>query len=326
MGLAEFKDPRLAGLADKLRATVMRSRADSTVRKYMNAFQRWRKWASDKEEITVFPVKANQFVLYLEDIGSLSKSSASVEEAVNAISWVQQVAGCESICGSPIVKIVVAGLKRILAKPKTKKEPITPEMLRQMVETTGSPRTLTGSRLLAICLLAFAGFLRISEVMGLKCCDVSFEKDHMVIRITSSKTDQYRDGAGVVIARVESPVCPVRQLEEYYELAELSQVSTQKLFRGIIKSPNGEKLRQGGSLSYTRIRELLLEKLQEMGHDPVLYGTHSFRSGGATIAANSGIEDRMFKRHGRWASESAKDGYVKDSLEARLKVSKSLGL
>ena len=31
---------------------------------------------------------------------------------------------------------------------------------------------------------------------------------------------------------------------------------------------------------------------------------HSLRAGGATSAANAGIADRLFKRHGRWASEN----------------------
>jgi len=53
---------------------------------------------------------------------------------------------------------------------------------------------------------------------------------------------------------------------------------------------------------------------------------HSLRSGGATAAANRGIPDRLFKRHGRWSSESAKDGYVKDSIDERLRVSQCLGL
>ena len=39
-------------------------------------------------------------------------------------------------------------------------------------------------------------------------------------------------------------------------------------------------------------------------------GTHSLRSGGASAAANAGVPDRLFKRHGRWLSDSAKDGYV----------------
>ena len=55
-------------------------------------------------------------------------------------------------------------------------------------------------------------------------------------------------------------------------------------------------------------------------------GVHSLRSGGATAAANAGIPDRFFKRHGRWLSESAKDGYVKDSTSSLLSVSRSLGV
>ena len=55
------------------------------------------------------------------------------------------------------------------------------------------------------------------------------------------------------------------------------------------------------------------------------YCLHSLRSGGATAAANNGIADRLFKRHGRWVCENAKDGYIKDLLYERLKVSQSLG-
>ena len=50
---------------------------------------------------------------------------------------------------------------------------------------------------------------------------------------------------------------------------------------------------------------------------------HSLCAGGATAAANGGVQDRL--QHGRWKSESAKDGYVKDSLQRQLEVSKSLG-
>ena len=38
------------------------------------------------------------------------------------------------------------------------------------------------------------------------------------------------------------------------------------------------------------------------------------------------VPDRLFKRHGRWRSENAKDGNVEDSLEERLRVSRSLGI
>jgi len=53
---------------------------------------------------------------------------------------------------------------------------------------------------------------------------------------------------------------------------------------------------------------------------------HSTRAGRATAAAVVGVPDRLFKKHGRWKSENAKDGYIEDSLEQRLSVTKKLGL
>ena len=43
-------------------------------------------------------------------------------------------------------------------------------------------------------------------------------------------------------------------------------------------------------------------------------------------AANSGVGERVFLRHGRWESVSAKEGYVKDNITSRISVAKSLGL
>lgn len=111
----ELKDPCLTELA---RDTVMKSRADSTTIKYLYAFERWRQWASDKEEISVFPVKCHQLALYLQHVGANLGSCASVEEAVNTISWAHQIAGIESVSDDPIVRVTVAGLKRKLLRSR----------------------------------------------------------------------------------------------------------------------------------------------------------------------------------------------------------------
>ena len=110
------------------------------------------------------------------------------------------------------------------------------------------------------------------------------------------------------------------------KLAKISGSQDLHLFRAIVHTKNGIQLRKQGGLSYTRMRELLREKLAQVGLDPNNFGLHCLRSGGATAAANAGVPDRFFKRHGRWRSENAKDGYVKDSLVCRLQVSKSIGL
>ena len=79
-------------------------------------------------------------------------------------------------------------------------------------------------------------------------------------------------------------------------------------------------------MSYTCLREQFIWALSPHVSDIHKYCLHSLRSGGASAAANNGINDRMFKRHGRWVSENAKDGYVKDNLSERLSVSLALGL
>ena len=94
----------------------------------------------------------------------------------------------------------------------------------------------------------------------------------------------------------------------------------------VVHTKSGEKLKKKGGLSYTRMREIVLEKLSELGLDRKLFGLHSLRSGGASAAASAGVPDRHFKHHGRWRSENAKDGYIKDSLESRLSVSQRIGV
>ena len=79
-------------------------------------------------------------------------------------------------------------------------------------------------------------------------------------------------------------------------------------------------------ISYATARTDVLCLVAKIGLDPRLFGTHSARSGGATAAANWGVSDRLFKRHERWVSETAKDGYIKDSFKKLLSVSQNLGL
>ena len=68
--------------------------------------------------------------------------------------------------------------------------------------------------------------------------------------------------------------------------------------------------------------EIVLQAFAELGYPKHLFGLHSLRAGAASAAANAGVSDRLFKRHGRWRTDQAKDGYIKASLESLLSVSK----
>ena len=326
-GDAAITDPELKDLADSLPCIALRSRAPGTVKKYAGGFSRWKKWANSKPGIVAFPAKPFQFALYLAFLVQSAKTSAPVEEAVNAISWAHQLAVVEDPADHPLVKQTLAGARRILAHKTTKKEPITPEILHRMYERFITPAAeLPAVRTMTICLLGYAGFFRFSELASLRECDVVFYDNHMEVFVESSKTDQFREGAWVPIARTNSNICPVTMLRRYFRLGDIQGDADRLLFRGLTSRKQGYSLRPSGGLSYTRVRELVLENLQQLGFDPKQFGLHSLRSGGASAAANAGVPDRWFKRHGRWLSENAKDGYVKDKLEDRLRVTKSLGL
>ncbi|CAI7831742.1 unnamed protein product [Closterium sp. NIES-53] len=47
-----------------------------------------------------------------------------------------------------------------------------------------------------------------------------------------------------------------------------------------------------------------------VGLDPTSLGTHSFRKTAATLAADAGVPDRLFKALGRWRSDCAKEMYI----------------
>ena len=115
-------------------------------------------------------------------------------------------------------------------------------------------------------------------------------------------------------------------LEHYFQLAKISGSVDKFLFRGLTSTKQGYRLRASGGISYSRVCQLLLDKLKEVGLDPKEFGLHSLRAEGATAAANAGVPDRLFKRHERWLSENAKDGYIKDKIEDGLSVTKNLGL
>jgi hypothetical protein len=77
-------------------------------------------------------------------------------------------------------------------------------------------------------------------------------------------------------------------------------------------------------MEYNLIREAVKFKATQIGLDEKKFSTHSMRSGGATAASSSCVNDRIMQRHGRWASVESRNRYVKDSLESRLAVSKSI--
>ena len=115
----------------------------------------------------------------------------------------------------------------------------------------------------------------------------------MSIKVEKSKKDQLRQGDEVLIAKGEGTACPVKILEEYLNRFNIDPLSDQFIFRRLIKTKKSYKLASNNKpIGYSTFRDHLRKTLRGFVPDPQVYGTHSFRSGGASAAANSGVPDR----------------------------------
>ena len=70
--------------------------------------------------------------------------------------------------------------------------------------------------MLTLCVLGYAGFFRFNELVQLRRCDFQFEDSFMRIFVHRSKTDVYRDGAWVVIAKTFKHTCPYLLVQRYF--------------------------------------------------------------------------------------------------------------
>ena len=104
--------------------------------------------------------------------------------------------------------------------------------------------------------------------------------------------------AWIIIAHSRQYTCQVGMRKRYIELANIGSSPELPLIRGIVHTKSGEQLRKKGVINYTRVREIVLEKLGELGLNwKLIFGLHTLRAGGAPAAAGAGIPDRLFKRH-----------------------------
>ena len=67
-------DPELKRLAEHLPDTLLKAWAESTTKKYIATYGRWRSWAA-RNHTSSFPVSIPMFALYLQDVRDLSQDT-----------------------------------------------------------------------------------------------------------------------------------------------------------------------------------------------------------------------------------------------------------
>jgi site-specific recombinase XerD len=326
MKVGHLLDPKLRRLGNCLLQRSVAGKAPSTSDRYSRAFEKFKTWTSQYAELSGLPTDSLTICLYLESLIESGSSYSVLESAFYGIRWAHVTCGLDNPCESRLVSNILESAKRALSKPVCKKEPVTPEMISKICECFAQPTSsLLDLRSAALCLTAYSEFLRYNELAGLRCCDVRFVgESHVELTIVQSKTDVYREGSKVLLAKNNVGPCPFSLLTRFVQETRIDLSSELPFFRNLRYVRGGSYVVCDQGLSYSRARTVVKGVLIKLGYSPQSYGLHSLRSGGATAAANAGVPDRMFKRHGRWKSEKAKDGYIKDNISSLLSVSKSI--
>lgn len=178
------------------------------------------------------------------------------------------------------------GLKRQMAEgvPPNRKLPITGDLLTRMAQQIDDEDAQDVEDM-AIMSLGYFGFLRLSEIVGLRTEDVQLTKDRIRLHIRRSKTDQGGNGVECYILRTNRPYDAVFWMHLFSCQKDLSV--SQPLFDSGCRNI---RARIRVWLGRIGIPEESLKK----------YSTHSLRRGGAAAAARAGVEDSVIQRHGRW--------------------------
>ena len=321
-------DAEITMLRKSLPYLIKNGVANSTYGKYYGAWEKWTKWSAEKKLVSR-PADPFYVAIYLNHLLFVNKTKGAITSAFYGVRWGHRVVGLESPTDNPLTKLAYEGALRLCGGEKIKKDPIPVETIKSVVEKYSYEKLdLMSLRFGVVCLIGFAGFLRIDELLNTKLKNVTIFADHMKIYLPKSKTDQHREGEKVVIARTGTRFCPVGQVEKFLTEAKLDIERNKDAYivPRLHKTRKGHKASKTKGISKTTMSEIFQKNTASFRKEDENFGLHSLRSGGASSAANHGVPDRLISKQGRWASESARNGYIKDNKKARMSVSLALGL
>ena len=195
-------------LTDHMAKYLLKSKADSTVSKYQNCFKQFKSFCESRDisALPAMPISVGIYLTYLMDEG---KSDHVIAGAVYGIKWAHNLNDYPDPTESNTVKLLLNTAKRICSKPVVKKDVLSPDMFKTLCLQFKDSTDVIDLRDLTMIMLAYSGFMRIDETLNLHCNDLTFNSDHIVVKIRKSKTDIYRNGSEIVISKGSSDACPV---------------------------------------------------------------------------------------------------------------------
>ena len=262
------------------------SKANNTLRAYKSDFRDFGAFCA-KHGLSSLPSEPKIISLYLTHLSKNSKIS-TIRRRLVSISMVHKLKGHYLDTKHPIITENLLGIKRVKGSIQKGKKPLLISHLKSIINVINEQQNeeIKKFRDRSIILIGFGGGFRRTELISIDYEDLEFVPEGLKITIRRSKTDQFGEGMIKGLPYFPNEIyCPVTSLKKWLEV---SKIKSGPIFRRFSK---------GSLLTENRLTDqsvvLLIKKYLDLaGIENKNFAGHSLRAGFATVAAESGADER----------------------------------
>ena len=277
----------IKALQEETLINLQSSKASNTVRAYKSDFSDFGLFCA-KNGFKSLPSEPKVVSLYLTHLSTKDAKMSTLKRRLVSIGVIHKLKGHYLDTKHPAIIENIMGIKRRKGSFQKAKKPILINSLKKIINVIDQQKKEEIKKLRdrSIILIGFSGGFRRNEIVSLDYDDLDFVPEGLKLSIRRSKTDQFGEGFTKALPYFDSSqYCPVVSLKK---LLDLSKIRSGPVFRRFSK---GSKLSENRLTDQT-VALLIKEYLNLAGIDSKNFSGHSLRSGFATSAAESGVEER----------------------------------
>ena len=277
----------IKALQEETLLNLQSSKANNTVRAYKSDFNDFGVFCA-QNGFKSLPTEPNIVSLYLTHLSTKEAKMSTLKRRLVSIGVIHKLKGHYLDTKHPSIIENIMGIKRRKGSIQKAKKPILINSLKLIIDAIDqeNKQEIKKFRDRSIILIGFSGGFRRNEIVSLDYDDLDFVPEGLKINIKRSKTDQFGEGFTKALPYFDSSqYCPVISLKNWLNI---SKITSGPIFRRFLK---GSKLSENRLTDQT-VAILIKEYLNLAGINSKNYSGHSLRSGFATSAAESGVEER----------------------------------
>ena len=277
----------IKALQEETLINLQSSKASNTVRAYKSDFSDFGVFCA-QNGFKSLPSEPKVVSLYLTHLSTKDAKMSTLKRRLVSIGVIHKLKGHYLDTKHPAIIENIMGIKRRKGSFQKAKKPLLINSLKKIINVIDQQKKEEIKKLRdrSIILIGFSGGFRRNEIVSLDYDDLDFVPEGLKLSIRRSKTDQFGEGFTKALPYFDSSqYCPVVSLKK---LLDLSKIRSGPVFRRFSK---GSKLSENRLTDQT-VALLIKEYLNLAGIDSENFSGHSLRSGFATSAAESGVEER----------------------------------